>query len=505
MSVLEAFNKESETICHLQNAKRLLYWDQQVVMARTDRAAKVRGRQQAALALLAHERLTSNAFGDLLERTAEALDGSSESVEAQALQCWSHERKRATSVKPDLVERLNLLGSEAFEAWRKAREASDFSIFEPYLTKMYALKREEAEQIGYEGHPYDAMLDEFEPGMSTETVRGLFAEMRPHLVEGVSLIAGSPVVEEIADGPLDQIFPVEGQKTLARVLAGALGYPASNRIDEGAHPFCSASSSPDVRLVTRYNENEIATAIFATLHEAGHALYEYYSGPELEYTPMRGGASLGVHESQSRLWENLVGRSAPFWRWAFPVVRDIFPAQLGGYSWEDLYRAANRVRPSLIRVEADEVTYSLHVILRFELELGLLAGEIEARDIPALWNEKMNEFLGVDVPNDAQGCLQDIHWSDGLIGYFPTYSLGNLIASDLFTGIERDLPNLDADFERGEFEPLRSWLVDKIYRVGGRYRPKELINRVLGHEIRTGPFLDYLKKKYSALYGVEWR
>jgi carboxypeptidase Taq len=505
MSVLDEFRKESETICHLQNTRRLLGWDQQIVLTKSPLAVEVRGRQSAALARLAHERMVSDSFGELLQRVADELGDVTDSVDAHTLSRWQRDRKRAKSVTPKLVEELSLTGTEALEAWKEARANNDFSQFEPLLTKMFDLKREEAEQLGYSEHPYDAMIDEFEPGMTHKKVKVLFEELRPHLVEGVRLIMASPRTLELADGPFDQSYGVEGQHELARFLSQAIGFPAANRLDEGTHPFCSANSSHDVRLVTRYHPEEVKTAIFATLHESGHGLYELHSPNELEFTPLRGGASLGVHESQSRLWENLVGRSEPFWRWAFPSVRRIFPQQSGGYGPQDFYRAANRVRPSLIRVEADEVTYSLHVILRFELESALLAKEIEAKDIPHLWNEKMRKSLGVEVPSDAEGCLQDIHWSDGLIGYFPTYALGNLIASDLWLLIEKALPDLDKQLEQGSFQPLLDWLIENVYCHASRYQPEDLLQKVLGHGIRTGPFVNYLKGKYSRIYGVDWK
>lgn len=504
MSVLEAFRKESETICHLQNARRLLSWDQQIVMTKSSEAVEVRGRQQAALARLAHERMVSKSFEELLKRTADELGDDRNSVDAQALARWQRDRKRATSVSADLVEQLSLTAAQAFEAWRKAKEQNDFSLFEADLVKMFDLKREEARQIGYEEHPYDPMIDEYEAGMTYSQVKTLFDELRPHLVEGVRLITGSERSRQLANGPLDQDYCVEGQAALARKLSVGIGMPKINRLDPGTHPFCSANSSHDVRLVTRYHADEVATAIFATLHESGHGLYELHSPNELEFTPLRGGASLGVHESQSRLWENLVGRSCQFWQWAFPIVRDHFPQQAGGYDWQDYYWAVNRVRPSFIRVEADEVTYSLHVILRFELESALLAGEIQAKDIPHLWNEKMKESLGVDVARDSQGCLQDIHWSDGLIGYFPTYALGNLIASDLWQRIENEVEGLDAQLASGQFQPLLDWLIENLYNHASRYEPKSLLQKVLGHGVRTGPFVAYLKKKYSGIYRVNW-
>jgi carboxypeptidase Taq len=504
MSVIEEFRKESETICLLQNTARVLNWDQQIVMPQTTMASQVRGRQKAVLSKLAHERLVADSFGDLLARVADALGDDKDSDDALTLAAWRRERRRATAVSGALVERLALASSEAFNAWRHAKEASDFSLFEPHLDNMVVLKRQEAQELGYSEHPYDAMLDEFEPGMLGSTVRRLFAELRPHLAEGVRKIAASPRVRALADGPLDQEYEVSGQEVLARRFAQQIGFPAGNRIDVGAHPFCSAASSHDVRLVTRYHPRELPTALFATLHEAGHGLYELHSPDRLEYTPLRGGASLGVHESQSRLWENLVGRSESFWKWAFPQLREVFPRQTGGYAATDFYRAVNRVRPSLIRVEADEVTYSLHVILRFEIEVALIEGLIQAKDVPALWNEKMKESLGVDVPDDARGCLQDIHWSDGLIGYFPTYVLGNLVASDLWLLVQKAIPDVNDQMSRGQFGPLLEWLIANVYGHAGCHEPEVLVNKVLGHGIIIEPFVTYLQSKYSKLYDVDW-
>lgn len=504
MTLLEDFRKESETICLLQNTARVLNWDQQIVMPKTVAASGVRGRQKAVLSRLAHERLTAPAFGDLLQRMADHVGKDRESDEALAVAAWLRQRRRAVAVSSDLVERLAMASTEAFSAWREAKERSDFSLFEPHLQRVFELKRQEAEELGYEDHPYDSLLEEFEPGMKTATLQRLFGELRPHLIEGVRQIVASPRFATLTDGPLEQEFEVEGQRRLARRLVDLVGFPGTLRLDEGTHPFCSAASSHDVRLVTRYHPNELGTAIFATLHEAGHGLYEWHSPDRLEYTPLRGGASLGVHESQSRLFENLVGRSEAFWTWAFPQLAEVFPQQTGGYSREDFYRAVNRVRPSLIRVEADEVTYSLHVILRFEIELALLEGVIEARDVPALWNEKIKDSLGLEVPDAARGCLQDIHWSDGLVGYFPTYVLGNLIASDLWTRIQAELPTLEDDLARGHLQPLIGWLSERLYHQAARYTPEELLQRVLGHGIRSQPFLAYLQGKYSRLYQVSW-
>lgn len=504
MSVIEEFRKESETICHLQNAARVLNWDQQIMMPSTQAATQVRGRQKATLSRLAHERLVADSFADLLSRTAELLGDDTESDDARTLLSWQRERARATAVSAELVEKLALASSGAFNAWRQAKANNDFASFEPYLDEVFELKRQEAQEIGFTEHPYDALLDEFEPGMRTSTVDRLFSELRPHLARGVQKIAESAKVAELANGPLEQQYEVEGQVRLARLLASQVGFPAENRIDVGAHPFCSAASSHDVRLVTRYHPAELSTTIFATLHEAGHGLYELHSPERLEFTPLRGGTSLGIHESQSRLWENLVGRSESFWKWAFLRLRELFPTQTGGYGPRDYFEAVNRVRPSLVRVEADEVTYSLHVILRFEIEKALLEGQIRAKDVPALWNQKMKESLGVDVPSDSHGCLQDIHWSDGLVGYFPTYVLGNLIASDLWLLIAKAIPDIEEQMSRGELTNLLDWLSNNLYSHASRYQQDVILDKVLGHGITVEPFVAYLQNKYSKLYHIDW-
>lgn len=504
MSAVEELRQESETICHLQNVSRLLNWDQQIVLTPTIEASRVRGRQQATLSRLAHERLVADSFGELLLRASDSLNKDVTSDDALVIESWQRQRKRALSLTPELVEKLAVARAEGFDVWRKARAENNFKAFQPYLEHIFKLKKEEAEQIGYEESPYDALLDEYEPGMRTSTVSRLFSELRPFLVDGVAKILASPKIAATASGPLDQDYDIEGQKKLSRLFAARIGFPSENRIDVAPHPFCSANSSFDVRLTTRYKVDEVAMALFSTMHEAGHGLYELHSPQNLEYTPLRGGCSLGVHESQSRLWENLVGRSQSFWNWAFPELRSVFPQQAGGYEASDFYAAVNRVRPSLIRVEADEVTYSLHVILRFELEQALLSGQVAVRDLPAIWNEKIKEFFGIEVPSDALGCLQDVHWADCLVGYFPTYALGNLIASDLWTLIERDLPDLQGSIARGDFSSLRLWLIDNIYSQASRYQPEVLLNKVLGHGIRVQPFIKYLQAKYSKLYQIEW-
>ncbi len=501
--LIEEFRTESETLCQLKNISRLLNWDHQIVMPAHKGAAQVRGRQRATLSRLYHQGLTDQRFGELVQRVAELTSDEPEGIDALSAARWIRLRRRASAVSPELVERLSAHESESFSAWREAKEKDDFSIFLPYLDKMFELKREEADQIGYEGHPYDALLDEFEPGMTTAEVTGHFRELRDGLVPIVRALTEAPIDERWTDGPFDQPFPVDGQVRMAALLAHQIGYPEHARIDPGTHPFLSASSSQDVRLVTRYSPDEIGTAIFATLHEGGHALYELNSPFELEYTPLRGGCSLGVHESQARLYENMVGRSAPFWRWFTPRFRELFPEQVSGYDWRDLYRAANRVRPSLIRVEADEVTYSLHIVLRFEIACALVKGEITAAEMPEVWNENMKELLGVKPSSDAEGCLQDIHWGDGLVGYFPTYVLGNLIGAELWSALNEQVPTVSAEMEQGELGSVRDWLDRNLHRHAAKYEPKELMQRVLGGGIRVGPFLDYIRSKYSDLYGVE--
>ncbi|MEW6279162.1 MAG: carboxypeptidase M32 [Candidatus Eremiobacterota bacterium] len=500
MSKIAELKKRLSTVWDLKSASNLLSWDQQTYMP--PHGADSRARQLATLDRLAHEILTGDETARLIEDATREVNGAaSDSDEACLLRVARRHYDRGAKVPAHLVEEFSRTCSLAHEAWVEARRSSDFPLFAPHLSRILELCREMAECRGYPEHPFDSLIDEFEPGATASEVRAMFDEMRPRLVALVQAVEGSGV--RVDASLLHQRFDVTRQTAFARFLAEEIGYDFKRgRQDVSAHPFCTSFSAHDVRITVRYLERFVSAAIFGALHEAGHALYEQGSPDRFNHTPLRGGASLGLHESQSRLWENLVGRSRPFWRRYFPKLASFFPEQLHGYSVEDFYRAINRVEPSLIRVEADEVTYNLHIMVRFELELEMLEGKLAVKDVPEAWNHRYEQYLGVVPANDSAGCLQDIHWAHGILGYFPTYSIGNVLASQLWEQISRDLPDLEAHLEAGRFDPLRGWLVDKLHSQAKKFLPKELVQRVTGSPLNCQAFLGYLERKFGDIYGL---
>jgi carboxypeptidase Taq len=460
-----------------------------------------RADQSSMLAKMGHEWFTSPAVDNLLaEVEASDLVKDPEGDAGANVREIRRSYDRARKLPGSLVEELSRTEVLAQQAWGEARAKSDYAHFRPWLEKTLKLKRREADYVGYTSNPYDALIDEFEPGETAAGVRQTFASLRGPLVELVGKIidSGRKAPVEI----LERNYPAGAQEKLAREAAAAIGFDFSaGRLDVSLHPFCADIGPGDTRMTTRYDERYFGDAFFGVLHETGHGLYS--QGLERTHfgTPLGQAVSLGIHESQSRMWENLVGRSRAFWNYFLPKARATFPDALAGVSDDDWYFAINDVRPSLIRTEADEATYNLHVLLRFELEEAMLKGELSAADLPAAWNEKMRQYLGLIPPDDARGCLQDIHWSGGAIGYFPTYTLGNLYAAQFFEQARKDLGDLDAQFARGEFAPLLAWLRQNIHRHGKRYRPRELVNRITGADLSAEPLLRHLKKK-AELYGV---
>lgn len=491
--------RRSKELGVLGSCAAVLGWDQQTYMPAN--GAGLRGEQMAFLAGLSHGKATDPKVGELLA----AVEGSDlvrdpESDAAANVRELRRGYDRATKLPAALVEELARVTTAAQQAWQQARAANDFPTFRPLLEQVVALKRQEAQAVGYADHPYNALLDEYEPGATVAEVREVFAGLTRDLVPLIKAIGESGKKPDRS--VLERDFPVERQKVFAEAAAVAFGFDfASGRLDTTAHPFCSGVGPGDCRLTTRYNPRFFSEAFFGVLHETGHGLYEQNLPAEHFGTPVGGACSLGIHESQSRLWENQVGRGRPFWDHFFPRLRQTFPA-LAGVEPDRFYFAINEVKPSLIRVEADEATYNLHVALRFELELGLISGDLAVADLPGAWNERFKAFLGLDVPDDARGCLQDIHWSFGGIGYFPTYTLGNLYAAQLMAAARRDLGGLDDDFRRGEFGRLKLWLGEKIHRHGGRYRAGELCRRATGEPLSATPFVSYLNEKFGPLYGV---
>ncbi len=484
----------------LRSCADVLAWDEQTYMPLA--GAPLRGDQMALLARLAHEQATSPVVSTLLAQleTSELVQ-TADSVEAANIREIRRSFDRAVKVPKALVEELARVCVAAQQTWRQARKESKFPVFQPALEKIVALKREEAQAVGKAGAvPYDALLDEYEPGATTADITRVFAQLRRELVPLVAAIAASGKTprREV----LCREFPVDRQRFFAESAAAAIGFDFhAGRLDVTTHPFCSGFGPGDCRITTRYNAHAFNEAFFGVLHEAGHGLYEQGLDPSHFGTPSGSYASLGIHESQSRLWENQVGRGGPFWDHFFPRARQVFPS-LRDVSREDFIWAINDVQPSFIRVEADEATYNMHIILRFELEQALIAGDLKPADVPGAWNEKFEANFGLKVPDDARGCLQDVHWSGGGIGYFPTYTLGNLFAAQFMEQARRDLSGLEDDFRRGEFGRLKGWLNEKVHRPGRRYTPGQLCQRVTGRGLEHAPLVSYLRGKYSALYGI---
>jgi len=462
---------------------------------------EARAHHLGTLGRIAHEMLTDDRVGELLAAAAdEVADLDPDSDDARIVQVIGRDREKAVRLPAALVGDLAGATARAQQAWAQAREQDDFASFQPHLERVLALTMEKAEALGYEESPYDALLDEYEPDAKASDVAAVFAHLRSELVPLVEAIADCPTPD---DSCLRHAFPAADQWAFGEAVIADFGFDfARGRQDRSAHPFSTNFATTDVRITTRVDEKFLPSALFGTLHEAGHAMYEQGVDPRLERTGLASGTSLGIHESQSRLWENLVGRSATFWEHYYPKLQAQFDAQLGATDLSMFHRAANRVEPSLIRVEADEITYNLHVMIRFELELELVAGNLKVADLPAAWNAKYEESLGLVPGSDTDGVLQDIHWAFGLIGYFPTYTLGNLISVQLFEQAGRDLGDLDGQIGRGEFGPLRDWLAQNVHRHGRKFSADELLQRITGGGLDAEPWLQYARRKFGTLYGI---
>jgi carboxypeptidase Taq len=489
-SAIATLRERIGEIHDLDRASALLGWDQQTKMP--PGGAGVRAEQLATLDRLSHEALTSDEMGELLEELAPVEDSLDyDSDEAALIRLVRREWEKARRVPAELQAEMSRSASLAMPVWVKARQDADFSQFLPALQKNVELRRRYVECFDDFDEPYDVLLDDFEPGMKTAEVRAVFDRLKE---EQIPLVAE---IRQDGERPLrGGPFPIERQKEFELKVIERFGYdPSEWRLDAAVHPFASSIAITDIRLTTRYFEDNL-DGLFGTMHETGHGLYEHGVARELERTPLAHGASLGFHESQSRMWENMVGRSLPFWRHVFPQLQATFPEAVGSATVDDWYRSVNWVEPSLIRVEADEATYNLHIILRFELEQELLAGSIDLADLPEIWNQRMKQYLGVEPPNDAVGVLQDMHWAVGLIGYFSTYALGNVISGQLWEKVTAEIPDLHDQFERGGFGALAEWLHENLWRHGRKYMPRELIERITGGGLDPEPYLRYLRGKY---------
>ncbi len=486
-------------IGRLKSVSALLDWDQETYMPAGGVAA--RAEQYALIETLAHQKLVSEETRTLLERaegTVDADDFVAETIVRETRRSYD----RAAKLPAELVREIAHTSSLAKDAWAKARAESRFADLSPWLTKLIDLKKQVAERIGYAAEPYDALMDEFEPGATAANVDPVFRELREKTVPLLNRVMTARPGPDPAI--LDRHYPRDRQEKICRRMAEAIGFDFhSGREDVSVHPFCMTIGGPgDVRITTRYLKNFLPAALFGTLHECGHALYEQGLPKEHVFTPMAEAASLGIHESQSRMWENLVGRSRAFWKYHYAHVESLFPEALRDESLDSFHGAINAVRPSFIRVEADELTYNLHIILRFELERAMIRGDLRVGDIPAAWNEKFTRMFGITPENDAQGCLQDIHWSMGAFGYFPTYTLGNLYAAQFFAQARQDIHGLDDRIAANDHAALLGWLRERIHRHGKRFRPGELVQRVTAKPLSIEAFVGYITKKVEAIYSI---
>lgn len=486
-------------VSDIGHAASVLGWDQQVNMPRG--GSEARGQQLATLSKIHQEKFIADEVGQLIEDVKHELAGADpNSDEAAMIRVVSRDYDKARRVPPEFVQEQAIVTTKAFEAWMEARQKSDFSIFRPHLEKVVDLVHKYISFFPPGDHPYDTLLDDYEPGMKTEEVKAIFDTLRPKQVKLIKAIAGKKQVKD------DFLFKRYNEKKLIDFgveVVTKFGYDWSRgRQDKAPHPFETTFGVDDVRITTRFEDDNPLATLFSTMHEAGHAMYEQGSNPAYERTPLAGGTSLAVHESQSRMWENLVGRSMPFWEHFYPALKKTFPSQLDGVSLKTFYKAINKVEPSLIRVNADEATYNLHIMLRLELEIGMVEGTMAVKDLPEIWNAKMQEYLGIVPPNDAKGVLQDIHWSGGSIGYFSTYALGNLVSAQLWEKIRKDIRDLDDQICKGNFSELLGWLRTNIHRHGHKYDPQVLVEKVTGSKITPEPYVRYLTKKYSEIYGL---
>lgn len=492
---LDSLKARLADINALHAAVGIMDWDQQVFMPRG--GAEARAAHVGILSRMSHEMFVADETRRLLEDAAQEVEPGTD--DAALVRVVRRDLDLSTKIPASLVEEKSRLSSEAHEKWVVARKNSDFPSFAPILERMFGICREEAEHLGYTNHIYDALIDMYEEGATAEDCRRMFETLKEPTVTLVQEIRerGKPIDDHYLYGEWD----VEKQRRITEMLVKAIGFDMDRgRQDTAPHPFCTGWSVGDIRLTTRFKDY-IGSAIFGSMHEAGHGMYEQGSPKEWDRTPLAGGVSLGLHESQSRLWENIVGRSKPFWRRFLHELQAAFPA-LSAFDVDHFYRMINKVEPSLIRVEADEVTYNLHVLVRFEIECDVLTKKLAVKDMPEAWNAKYEQYLGIRPKNDAEGCLQDVHWSMGSVGYFPTYSMGNLLSYQIWNALRKDLGDTDALIEKGDFAAIRGWLTEKIYSQGRRHTPKDLVLQVTGKPIGAEDYVTGLQAKYRDIYGL---
>ena len=484
----------------LNKVSSLLSWDRQVNMPR--KGSEARSQQLTTLSRIIHEKFTSDEMGDLIEAAAAELNGTHyNSNEASLIRLLQRNYADDRKLPSEFVARSTEISNAAYQVWEQAREDNDFPAFQPWLDKIIGLCQEMAGYYGYEDEKYDALLDQYERGAKTADVRKIFEAAKEALIPLRQAI--DERIDAIDDSCVHQSFEIEKQESFARYIAKAVGYDFSRgHLGTAVHPFATSLSRDDARITTRWYENFLNPSLFGTLHESGHAMYEQGTHPDLARTPLARGTSSGIHESQSRMIENIVGRSLGFWQAHYPKLQELFPEQLNGHDVREFYRAVNKVQPSYIRVEADELTYNFHIILRFELEQAMLNGDLVAADVPGAWHDKMRSLIGVVPPNDADGCLQDIHWSAPTFGYFPTYALGNLYAAQFYEAALNQHPVIAEELAQGQITTLLDWLRENIHQHGSKYTPDELVQRATGRPLSHEAFVQYIWTKFSDLYGL---
>jgi len=481
----------------LGHVNALLGWDQQTNMP--SGGAEERGLQMAAVGRIMHEKFTSEEVGALIADLEDEIgDLNAETDQARSVKVAKREYDKQTKVPLPLLMDTIQTTTMAHGAWEEAKSKSDFSIFKPHLEKIVDLRKQYAALFEPYDHVYDPLLDDFEPGMKTAEVKEIFNILRPQQVELLQAIAEK---EPPDNSFLKQHYDEERQEIIGRYVITRFGYDWNRgRLDLAAHPFTTQFGQGDVRITTRYLKDDAGSALFSTMHEAGHAMYAQGIPRKYRRHPLSGAASLAIHESQSRLWENLVGRSKEFWTFLYPSMQMLFPQYLANVSMEDFYRGINKVQPSFIRVEADEATYNMHIMLRLEIEIGLMEGTIDVADLPEIWNAKMEDYLGITPPNDLVGVLQDVHWSGGMIGYFPTYALGNLASVQLWDKMLETHPNIPDEIAQGKFDTILGWMRENVHQYGSKYEPQEIMLKATGSKITPEPYIKYLNQKYSDIY-----
>jgi carboxypeptidase Taq len=500
---LAGLKERMAELTDLRHVSSLAHWDQQTMMP--PRGGPSRAESLATLQRITHDLFVDDETGRLLDGAAGELNGADPSSDDACLvRLVRRQWEKSRRVPTDLAAELTRAASVGQEAWITARQASDFASFVPYLEHNFELIRRYVDcHIGSDGYEcaYDVVLDDYEPDMKTSAVARLFDELKGELVPMIARLSDESTID---DSALHGRFPIELQRPLVAETVAMMGFDrAAWRIDDTVHPFAIRIGGGDVRITTRWDESYFPSALYGAMHECGHGLYEAGIPASLARSPLGTGESLGMHESQSRLWENMVGRGRPFCGVLAPRIGEHLGGDLTGLDAETLYRAVNRVHPSFIRVESDEATYALHIVLRFELEQQLIDGTLAVKDLPEAWNARFKEFFGLEVTDDAHGVLQDVHWSAGLIGYFPTYALGNLIAGQLWERVHAQLPDLDDNIAAGELTPLREWLGEHIHRHGSKFTTTELLEREAGGPISVSPFTRYLKRKLGEVYGLD--